>query len=98
MDHSVEPAESVDLLCNVAHFPDTGQIADNRGFRARNSRERCIGLRQVAAVHDDLMSHLDQQLCGHQTQTGRGAGDEDTRHFIFSDSRQRVSLGCGQEA
>ena len=58
------------LIGDGAHVLNVGEIADHCGFSPWNCRKRRIGARLIAPVHDDPMARLDQQLRGHQTQSG----------------------------
>src|ERR1700684_4461340 len=84
VNHSVEGPELVYLFRDFAGLRDAGQIAGDDALSSRNERHRLLPSLLITRMQHNAVPLLDQELCGHLTQTIGRTGDKDTCHVFLS--------------
>jgi hypothetical protein len=76
VDHGVEDAEPVRLLSDDAGAGDAREIPDNDCASLWQCPARVVGPGLIARMQNDLVPLFDQQLAGHEAETGGRSSDE----------------------
>ena len=79
VDHSIHPANRVDLPGHTVSLLSTREIADHH---SRGANGQLRGARSASGVEDDLMAAVKKRASRCQAKPLRGPGDQDSSHAL----------------
>ena len=83
VDDGVVPSEGVGLLGDQLGFGDAGEVTDDDVGRVRQSPVRISGTCLVPRMQRDLVTVVDEQSGGHQTQTVARSRNQNPGHLAL---------------